>query len=95
MARRSEARQRQRRAHQPGGLHHDHWLFIANKTGAHSKVPERFDLENGYSRNEHQGELYDLRVDLAQKHNLYASEPGRVKELTALLEAIRAKGQVR
>jgi hypothetical protein len=33
--------------------------------------------------------------DLAQKQNLYATEPAKVKELTALLESIRAKGQVR
>jgi len=73
----------------------DHWLLIANKTGAHSKVPEWFDEESGYTTNEHPGELYDLRADLAQKHNLYAKEPAKVEELTALLESIRAKGQVR
>jgi arylsulfatase A len=76
-------------------VRHDHWLFVANKTGAHSKVPAWFDEENGYSKHEHRGELYDLRADLAQKHNLYASEPAKVKELTELLESIRANGQVR
>lgn len=76
-------------------VRHDHWLLIANKTGAHSKVPAWFDEENGYTKNEHPGELYDLRADLAQKHNLYATQPAKVKELTALLESIRTKGQVR
>jgi arylsulfatase A len=76
-------------------VRHDHWLFIANKTGAHSTVPAWYDEENGYSKNEHPGELYDLRTDLAQKHNLYAKEPSKVSELTTLLESIRAKGQVR
>jgi arylsulfatase A len=76
-------------------VRHDHWLFVANKTGAHSKVPAWFDEENGYSKHEHPGELYDLRADLTQKHNLYASEPAKVKELTELLESIRANGQVR
>lgn len=76
-------------------VRHDHWLLVANKTGAHSKVPAWFDTENGYSKNEHPGELYDLRVDLAQKQNLYVTEPAKVKELTDLLESIRAKGQVR
>jgi arylsulfatase A len=76
-------------------VRHDHWLLIANKTGAHTNVPAWFDEENGYAKNEHPGELYDLRADLAQKHNLYAAEPAKVKELTALLESIRATGQVR
>lgn len=76
-------------------VRHDRWLLIANKTGAHSKVPAWFDEENGYPKNEHAGELYDLRADLAQKYNLYAAEPAKVKELTTLFESIRAKGQVR
>jgi arylsulfatase A len=76
-------------------VRHDDWLLIANKTGAHSKVPAWFDEENGYTKNEYPGELYNLRADLAQKVNLYGKEPAKVKELSALLEAIRAKGQVR
>jgi len=76
-------------------VRHDHWVLIANKTGAHSRVPAWFDEENGYGKNEHPGELYDLRADLAQKQNLYGKEPAKVKELTALLASIRAQGQVR
>lgn len=76
-------------------VRHDHWVLIANKTGAHSPVPAWFDKENGYTKNQGAGELYDLRADLAQKHNLFANEPATVKELTTLLESIRAKGQVR
>ena len=49
----------------------------------------------GYPRNPHPGELYNLRHDLAQKHNLYAEQPDKVRDLTALLEQVRAKGQVR
>ncbi len=71
------------------------WILIAAKTGAVSKVPEWFDKENGYSKNPHSGELYNLRNDLAQKHNLYADQPGKVQELSTLLEQVRAKGQVR
>jgi arylsulfatase A len=76
-------------------VRHDHWLLIANKTGAHSKVPDWFDAENGYGKNEHPGELYDLRADLAQKQNLYADRPDKVQELTTVLESIRSTGQVR
>jgi len=76
-------------------IRHDHWLLIANKTGAHSKVPAWFDEENGYTKNRDPGELYDLRADLPQKHNLYSAEPAKVTELTTLLADIRARGQVR
>ncbi len=76
-------------------IRHDNWVLIANKTGAHSNVPAWFDEENGYVKNEQPGELYDLSVDLSQKKNLYAARPDKVQELTALLEQIRAKGQVR
>ena len=76
-------------------VRYEHWLLIANKTGAHSAVPAWFNEENGDSKNEQPGELYDLRADLGQKHSLYASDAAKVKELTTRLESIRAKGQVR
>ncbi len=76
-------------------MRHDDWLLIAHKTGAHTKVPAWFDSEHGYVEDEHPGELYNLRTDLAQKRNLYATEPARVKELTSLLNSFRAKGHVR
>ncbi len=76
-------------------VRHDNWLLVATKTGGVTRVPEWFDAENGYVRHDHAGELYDLSADLAQKHNLYAQRPEKVAELTALLEQIRAQGQVR
>ena len=76
-------------------LRHGDWVLIAAKTGAVSKVPPWFDAANGYSANPDPGELYNLREDLAQKQNLYASQPEKVKELTALLEKVRARGQAR
>ena len=60
-----------------------------------SQVPAWFDAENHYRKNDHPGELYDLSTDLPQRHNLYADRPEKVRELTGLLEQIRAKGQVR
>ena len=76
-------------------LRHGDWVLIAAKTGAVSKVPEWFDQANGYTANTQPGELYNLREDLAEKHNLHAENPDKVRELTALLEQVRAKGQVR
>ncbi|HTN77931.1 MAG TPA: sulfatase-like hydrolase/transferase, partial [Pirellulaceae bacterium] len=76
-------------------VRHGDWVLIAAKTGAVSKVPEWFDQANGYVPNTHAGELYNLRDDLAQKHNLYADQPDKVRELSKLLEQVRAQGQVR
>ena len=76
-------------------LRHGDWVLISAKTGGISKVPAWFDQDNGYASNPHPGELYNLRTDLAQKNNLYAEHPEKVAELSALLEQVRAKGQVR
>ncbi len=76
-------------------LRHGDWVLIAAKTGGVSQVPEWFEQANGYKPNMYAGELYNLRDDLAQKNNRYADEPAIVRELTALLEQIRAKDQVR
>lgn len=76
-------------------IRHENWVLIANRTGTHSRVPEWFDQENGYGENKHPGELYDLDADLEQKINRYATNPGKVAELTALLAQVRARGQVR
>lgn len=77
------------------GLRRGDWVLIAAKSGGVTKVPEWFDRANGYTANTHPGELYNLRDDLGQKHNLYVEHPDKVKELTAVLEQLRAKGQVR
>lgn len=69
--------------------------LIANKTGAHTRVPVWVIQENGYPKNEYDGELYDLGRDPGQKKNLYASRPDKVKELSHLLAHVREKGQVR
>ncbi len=76
-------------------VRHDDWVLIAHPTGAHTRVPQWFDEANGYAAQDQPGELYDLRTDLAQKRNRYAELPGKVAELTGVLEQIRAQGQVR
>ncbi len=76
-------------------LRHDHWLLVAAKTGAVSKVPAWFDPANGYKPNDQPGELYDLGQDLTQQHNLYAAQPAKVADLQALLAEVRRQGQVR
>jgi arylsulfatase A len=77
------------------------WLLVARKgkrgqhAGAHRKVPAWYDEKYGYTMSETAGELFNMAKDPSQKHNLYQEKPEKVKELTALLAKIRAKGQVR
>ncbi len=76
-------------------LRHGDWVLIAAKTGGVSAVPAWFDNEHGYQKNSAEGELYNLREDLAQKHNLYSERPEKVKELATMLQSIRSRGQAR
>ena len=76
-------------------VRHGDFVLIAAATGAVTKVPSWFDEANGYTKSSHAGELYNLREDLSQRNNLYAEQPVKVKQLTALLEQVRAHGQVR
>ena len=71
------------------------WVLIDAPTGAVSKVPAWFDAENGYTKHDQPGELYNLREDPGQKRNLYAEQPAKVAELRAELQRIRANGEVR
>jgi len=72
-------------------IRHGDWVLIDAKTGGVSVVPDWFDEANGYVKNTQPGELYNLRDDLAQKHNRYADDPARVSELKSLLEAAIAR----
>jgi arylsulfatase A len=76
-------------------IRHREWVLIQAKTGAHSKVPAWFDKQYGYAEDGLEGELYNLKDDLAQKSNLYASMPEKVKELKDRFKQVQAKGQVR
>jgi len=76
-------------------VRHEDWVFIDAPSGAHSAVPRWFDERFEYPENPHEGELYDLAEDIAQRHNLYAERPEKVAELRAVMEQIKAQGQVR
>lgn len=76
-------------------LRHGDWVLIDARSGGVSPVPEWFDEAGGYAKNLHPGELYNLRDDLAQKHNVYADWPEKVADLKALLGKLQANGQVR
>jgi arylsulfatase A len=76
-------------------IRHENWVLIAAKSGAHTRVPDWVNDANGYTENEHAGELYDLARDLGQKNNLYAARPDKVAELSRVLAQVRQRGQVR
>ncbi|MCA9170126.1 MAG: arylsulfatase [Planctomycetales bacterium] len=71
------------------------WVLIDAPTGAISQVPQWFDTANGYQQHDQPGELYNLAVDPSQHDNRFADEPQRVEQMQAVLQELRAKGQVR
>jgi len=68
----------------------DDHVYLDHRNGAHSRVPDGWDVANGYLPLEHDVQLYDLRRDLSQHENLATSEPDQVKTLSAWLARIRA-----
>jgi arylsulfatase A-like enzyme len=55
--------------------------------------PEWFRRDRGYALHAEAGELFDLKNDPTQKVNRYATEPGRVRDLAALLERFVTDGR--
>ena len=54
--------------------------------------PDWFQQQRGYTPNPHPGQLFNLRDDLPERSNLYAEQPAKVGELTALLEKYKTDG---
>lgn len=69
------------------------WVLIDAPTGSISKVPDWFNEQNGYSEDNLAGELYRLDVDLAQRENLFSSQPDRVEEMRSELMRIKQAGR--
>jgi len=77
-------------------LRHDQWVLIAAPTGTHTAVPGWWIEAEGLPAASGQaGELFDLSRDLGQRRNVYAEKPEVVADLTARLQEIRGRGQVR
>ncbi len=62
------------------------WVFINARSGAHSKVPDWFNEENGYEPNPHEKALYCLREDMSQRKNLITEYPDKATALETLLK---------
>jgi arylsulfatase A len=74
-------------------LRSGNWVLIDAESGGVSKVPEWFDADNGYTKSDRAGELYDLKNDLDQHRNLHSEKPAKVMEMQERLSALRAKGR--
>jgi len=68
------------------------WIWI-NSNRSLRPEPEWFQRQRGYAPDSHPGQLYNLREDLPQRYNRFAEQPGTVRELTILLENIKAVGR--
>ena len=74
-------------------IRHGDWVLIDTRTGYVSMSNKKWEARHGYtSRDQSPVELYNLKTDLAQKHNVAAEHPEKVAELKALLKKIRAQG---
>lgn len=69
------------------------WLLVDAKTGAARKAPPAWNMKH------HQTpdgglpvELYNLKDDIGQQHNLAAEHPDKVTQLQALLKNSATKG---
>jgi len=66
------------------------WKYIEPNKGA--KINRNVNIELG---NAPQPQLYNLKNDLGERHNLAQEHPGRVKELAAMLKKIKEDGRSR
>ena len=74
-------------------IRHGDWLLVDAPTGYVSGANNEWEARRGYQPDgKAPVELYNLKTDLGQKHNVAADHPDRVKELQALLKKIREQG---
>mgnify|MGYP005844472611 FL=1 len=73
-------------------LRQEDWVYLDVKSGAHSKVPDWYNEENGYAPNPHEKALYNLRDDISQRVNLIEQYPERAAAMKQTLEQLRLKG---
>jgi arylsulfatase A len=74
-------------------IRHGDWLLVDAKDGYSSRRNAAWESRHGYPADDGgAAELYDLKTDLPQKHDLAAAHPEKVAELRALLRDIRDRG---
>lgn len=70
----------------------DDWKYIHPNKGPANTNPQLTNIETGNSL---QPQLYNLKEDIGEKHNLAERYPEKVKEMAALLQKIRTGSQNR
>jgi arylsulfatase A len=74
-------------------VRHGNWLLVDHKTGYQRQPPaEWMEKHKVPAEDEQPVELYDLKKDIGQRHNVAASYPEKVSELRALLKKLREQG---
>jgi len=69
------------------------WLLVDAGNGYGTSRNAAWEKRHGYKPDDaEKTELYNLKTDLSQKHNLAADHPERVSELKSLLKKIREQG---
>ena len=71
------------------GLRKGDWLYISDRDGQHSKMPESFRDLRGYKDFDTEGLLFNMKEDVEQRENLIENYPEKVKEMEDLLQEIR------
>ncbi|MBI5772507.1 MAG: arylsulfatase [Verrucomicrobia bacterium] len=72
------------------------WVLIDAPTGDDNGArgePPWLKEQRGYAKSAAPGELFNVREDVAQRHNHFADQPGKVRELKALLEKYQRDGR--
>ncbi|MCX6610913.1 MAG: arylsulfatase [Acidobacteria bacterium] len=73
------------------GLRQGDWVLLDHKTGDDNGGKE--PAWRNYEPHSSPGELYNLKLDPAQRKNLYAQEPARVAAMKSLLEKYKREGR--
>ncbi len=69
---------------------HGDWLLVDDSTGAARLAPAEWNNKHKYEpEDKQQVELYNLKEDIGQRHNLAEKHPDKVKELQAALAKTR------
>ena len=74
-------------------IRHNDWVLVAAESGYVSSRNSGWERKHGYEIDDEQpAELYNLKNDIGQRQNIAEKHPGKVKELTGLLQNIREQG---
>lgn len=74
-------------------MRYKNWVLVDGDNGYHRDLAEAWEKKRNYKPDdEHPVELYDLKADLGQRHNVAQEHPETVSELLQMLYQIRKQG---